>query len=209
MFTFSTFITMYFIILPFLFLAACSDGLTYNKGTEPITIDLLIASDTVTVGDSVKFRVDINPSREYAKRVYWYLNSQKFERWYIDTAFSKSGVYNATFHLVDNLYDTLSSQQVTITVAHKPECNNICYDFYSNTFKWECSEKDNDDLTYHFSYTDDNYPSPIKRDYLTTNSWRPDIPNLIIPSDGWSVNVIAENSFKIQSETISGNQLCP
>jgi len=85
-----------------------------------MSVDMITVSDTILVGESVRFQVRINPEPVYAKKHYWLLNSNRYLRLIIDTAFTQSGTYNATFHVIDYLDDTLSTAPVTITVVDKP-----------------------------------------------------------------------------------------
>ena len=194
---------MHFIILLFLFLASCSDSLMYNKGTEPISIEILTVSDTILAGERVRFEAKINPSTEHAKRFYWLLNFNKYSRLQFDTVFTKSGIYSAAFYVVDHLDDTLSTNKVTISVARKPMCNSISFECDTKTFKWDCYDRDYDDLTYTLSYEDNNnktYNAVLKADF-----WEPGFAVI----DDWRISITATNSFKFQSEIYKEGEPCP
>jgi len=183
-------------------MASCSDSLTYNRGTEPISLKILTQSDTILVGNLVEFKVEIKPSIAYAKRWYWILNSTKHDTRPLDITFTESGVYNAAFYIVDYLDDTLSTDTVTITVANTPVCNSIELECATKTFKWDCYDKDGEKLTYSLLYTEDGKNRTATPD---TNFWKP-TPSM---TNNWRVKVTAANRFKFQTEISEEGEPCP
>jgi hypothetical protein len=149
---------MLFLPFLFLFLISCSDNLLYNEATPHIFIDVLNHSDTVLVGETVRFQARINPSPEDVE-YSWFIenkNSSNYSYSYsnllFERKFMESGLYNVKFQAKDLFYD-VHEINFFIRVSSKPVCGNLSLEIFqgSPTFEWNCIDiDDNGSLTYKF-----------------------------------------------------------
>jgi hypothetical protein len=157
-------------------------------------IEVLNKSDTILVGDSVRFQAKINPSTVHINSYYWTIDSKKYSipRLEFGEIFDSIGIYKARFYAVDILGDTLS-EGLTISVANKPVCSNFEWEiiYGSPIFKWNCYDDiDKDKLTYNFLLK--NKSKTIANITLREDSLQ---LGYALPNDYWEVHITAINSF--------------
>jgi len=186
------------LLLLFLFLASCSDNLTYNEATPHISIEIVSPhSDTVILaGDSIAFEANIKPSHSGVK-TYWSINSRPnpYPGWKTTECFSSTGIYNAKFYAVDKFDDTLSSSNLTINVSTIPVCNRsigLEFSYGSSIFTWHCDSI----YTYRFLLRDKK-GSILKDSTLRESSLQ---FGKALPSDYWEISITATNSFGFKTE---------
>jgi len=187
-----------FLLLP---LVSCSDNLLYNEATPHISIEVPNRSDTVLTTDSVYFQAKINPSTSSVKNFFWTVNSRRYPYLQFKTIFEETGVYNAGFHAVDFLGDTLSTG-FTISVSNMPVCDSLYLtsSYGSPIFKWNCYDVDGDSLTYEFTLKDKTrtFNTALREDSLQLG--------YALHRDYWEVHITATNSygFKAKLDSIWG-----
>jgi hypothetical protein len=195
---------MLFLSLIFLFLISCSDNLLYNEATPHIFIDVLNRSDTISVGETVRFQARINPSPEDVESFFWIIEAQDppnypvfYSELLIEKKFEKSGLYNVKFYTIDQFYDG-HEINLFIRVSSKPICDdelNLEYFQGSPIFKWNCYDIDGNSLIYDFLLYDyDNYKI-LPYAGLTENSLQ---LGYALP-ENYTIHLTATNNYGIET----------
>jgi len=143
---------MRFLPFFFLFLISCSDNILYNEAAPHIFVEVLNRSDTVSVGETVRFQAVVSPLSE-AVEFYWAIENRTRSDLQFERKFEENGLYKVKFYAKDSFYDE-HEVNLFIRVSSIPVCKRLSVKFFQDSpiFEWDCIDTDgNDPLSYRFS----------------------------------------------------------
>lgn len=201
---------MQFVLIFIILFVSCSRDVFFDETLPNITLDILNNSsgktDTILNGsivllelkDTLNLQAKLNPSVLDIKEFYWLLNSdtliQKVQQSNLKELYEETGIYDVKFYAIDFYNDTISSN-FYVYVSNAPVCNNLRLQVIqgSSFFEWNCSDLDNDSLTYTFLLKDKNNKAIPLRDTAYGESFL--IIGNALPNDYWSFNIKATDSY--------------